>query len=253
MLRQLSVWLMLLAFGLVACTPAEPAAETPEATPDPQALLESVIDRLRELETFRLLIEQTGAPYPFFISLDEGQTVQTAYMRRGEAQFIVPETLGGTMTLRVGGIPTLNVDIFAIGEDQWFKLFGQVWINYPIAVGFDPGELLREDTGFSAALTKMNELEYIAAETMVDGTPVHHVRGVASGQVMNELLFGLLEVEQELVYIDVFINRNDNTPTLIEVRIPDTATETEADTVWRIEVYDVDAAPDIATPRGVEL
>ena len=82
-------------------------------TPDPQALLNDVVLTLRDLETFRLLIEQEGAAYPFAVSLDEGQTTVSAVMRRGEAQYIQPENMYAVIRLRVGTLPPLGVALFA--------------------------------------------------------------------------------------------------------------------------------------------
>lgn len=227
-----------------------PIDEEPPA-PEPVALLSEVIDNLQAVETFRLLIEQTGAVYPFFVSLDEGQSVVQASMRRGEAQFRQPNILYATVNLRVGMLPVIGVDLYAEGLNQWFRLAGS-WINFPIAEGFDPGELMSDDGGFSHALNQLNEVEYIGAETLIDGTRTWHVRGTASGQVVNELLFGLLEVPQEIVTVDVYIEQQTKLPAVLAVTIPDTATEEEPeDSVWRIEVYDVNGEITYEAPPAV--
>jgi|GEM_PF-405999 len=239
---------------LLTGTPSPIDEELP--APEPVALLSEVIDNLQAVETFRLLIEQTGAVYPFFVSLDEGQSVVQASMRRGEAQFRQPNILYATVNLRVGMLPVIGVDLYAEGLNQWFRLAGS-WINFPIAEGFDPGELMSDDGGFSHALNQLNEVEYIGTETLIDGTQTWHVRGTAAGEVVNELLFGLLEVPQERVTVDVYVERQTNLPAVLAVTIPDTATEEEPeDSVWRIEVYDVNGeityeAPPSARDDGI--
>lgn len=246
----MSRWIAALAAALLllaACTPDAPSP-TPEAEPDAAELLAEVVTNLREVQTFRLLIEQTGASYVFYVSLDEGATVVGAVMRRGEAQYERPDVMYANVNLRIGGLPAINVELFARGANQWFKLAGSNWINFPIAEGFDPGALIQEDRGFSAALSKLRSIEYLGRETLVDGTPVYHVRGVADGSVVNELLFDLLSLTQE-VTIDVYISEAQRLPALLVVTIPDTATEAEPeDTQWRIEVYDVNAPAAFSAP-----
>jgi hypothetical protein len=199
-------------------------------------LLARVVENLRDVESFQLLIEQQGVEYPFGISLDEGQSVVNAIMRRGEAQYVAPNIMYANVNLRVGGLPVLAVELYAEGLNQWFKLANQ-WINYPIAEGFNPGDLIAENGGFSQALDQLNEIEYIGAETLIDGTETWHIQGTASGQVINELLFNLLFVEQDVV-VDVYIDQATSLPAVLQVTLPGTATEEEGDTVWRIEIYD---------------
>lgn len=241
-------FLIICLIALGACQPAAPA--TPEETPEPQALLEDVIDNLREVDTFRLLIEQTGAPFPFLVSLDEGASTVAAVMPRGEAQFEAPNVMFANVRLRVGGLPPISVDLFARGLEQWFRLARTSWVHYPIAEGFDPGELMRENSGFSRALTQLRDIDYNGRGELVDGTPVHHIRGVADGDVVNELLFGLLEIYEENVLIDVFVTIDRALPALLRVTIPDTATEDESDSVWSIEIYDYNEALSFDGPAG---
>lgn len=222
--------------------------------PEPRALLIEVIDTLREVETFRMLIDQTGAEYVFRVTLDQGQSEVTAVMRRAEAQYVNPNVLFATTTLKLGGLPAIGIDIFAQGLDQWFKLAGSPWIKYPIADGFDPGRLIQDDSGFPAALTALDSVEYIGAETLDTGIAVQHIRGNAKGQVINDLMFGLLDVPaEEPVVVDVYVDTTINLPALLAVTLPNTATEAvPEDTQWRIEVYDINAEITIDYPDGVQ-
>lgn len=222
--------------------------------PEPHALLEQVIFNLREVDTFRMLIDQTGAEYVFRVTLDQGQSEVVAVMRRAEAQYINPNVLFATTTLKLGGLPAIGIDIFAQGSDQWFKLAGSPWIQYPIAEGFDPGRLIQEDSGFPAALTALDSIEYIGAETLDTGVATQHIHGIAKGQVINDLMFGLLDVPaEEPVLVDVYVDIATTLPALLVVTLPNTATEQEPeDTQWRIEVYDINGAVTIAYPDGVQ-
>lgn len=238
---------MLLLLVLAACSGAPAPEETP---PEPRELLTEVIEQLREVETFHLIIEQTGAPYAFGVTLDQGQTVVNATMRRAEGQYRSPDELYAQVNLRVGALPPVNVDIYAQSIDQWFRLASSDWINYPVAEGFDPGGLLAEGRGFMAALDTLEELEYIGAETLVDGTPVYHVRGNATGRTIDELLFNLLMLGDTEVQVDVYIDRETRIPALMELLLPDTATADEPDTVWSIEVFNVNEAVTIPDVTG---
>ncbi len=222
--------------------------------PEPRSLLVQVIDNLRAVETFRMLIDQTGAEYVFRVTLDQGQSEVTAVMRRAEAQYVTPNVLFATTTLRIGGLPAIGIDIFAKGADQWFKLAGSPWIQYPIAEGFDPGRLIQDESGFPAALTALESVEYIGMETLDTGLATQHIRGIAKGQVINDLMFGLLDVPAEKpVSVDVYVDNALTLPALLVVTLPNTATASEPnDTQWRIEVYDINAEITIDYPDGVQ-
>jgi hypothetical protein len=236
--RILGLFLVAL-LTLVGCVP--PAA--PTATPlVPQTLLGTVIENLQQLKTFRMIIEQSGTPYLFRVTLDQGNTETVAQMRSARAQYQNPNVLYADTRLSLGGLPPIGVEIFARGSDQWFKLIGSDWLKYTIAEGFDPGQLIQDDSGFPAALSKLKDLTYVGEETLDTGEVVIHVRGLAEGQVINDLMFGLLQVSQDNINVDVFVEKTALLPVLLLVTLPDTATEdTPQDTQWRIEVYDVNA------------
>ncbi|MGB1288938.1 MAG: LppX_LprAFG lipoprotein [Aggregatilineales bacterium] len=231
---------LILALLLTACNTT--TETTPEPAPDAVELLAAVVENVRELQSFNMLIEQRGAEYPFSISLDEGVTQITAVMRRGEVQYVSPDEMYANITLRVGGLPPIGLEVFLQGAEQWFKLVGSGWINFPLAEGFDPGQLIQTDSGIPRALTDLDSIEYISEESLSNGTPVHHVRGIASGNLISDLLFGLLTIEQDNISVDVFIDKDNNVPLLLTMTLPDTATEDEnADTQWRLEFFDFDA------------
>ena len=229
--------LALLAWGLAACGGQDERAAVP--TPeDPLLLLRQVIANLRQTPSFRLLIEQRGVPYPFSVTLDQGATYVNATMQRAEGQFLTPETLYANVRLALGGLPPVGIEIFARATNQWFRLAGSGWINYPVAQGFDPSSLIREDSGFSVALNQLRELAFVQLTTLEDGTPVFHLRGLASGAVINDLLFELINLQNDNVVVDVYIEPQRRLPVLLSVVVPDTASETQGNTEWRIELFD---------------
>jgi len=241
LLSALFIGILLMA----ACTPA--AEDQPP--PDPEALLQEVINQLRSIETFRMHIEQQGVEFPFFVTLDGGETTTTALLRRGEVQYEAPNIMFANVNLSIGGLPPVGVDLFAEGMDQWFRLAGSGWINYPIAEGFDPGTLIQEDSGFQAALGKLKSIEYIGIDELIDGTSVYHVRGVAGGDVVNDLMFGLLIVYSDVI-VDVYIDRETGFAAQMVVTHTDTPTaEGEDPTTWVIELYDVNSELEMTYPN----
>ncbi|MAU09391.1 MAG: hypothetical protein CL607_06195 [Anaerolineaceae bacterium] len=248
-LRWLLPLIVVVIVGIIAAVVLTnnntPGDETPP--PEPTPLLAQVVENIRQVDTFRLLIEQTGVAYPFGVSLDEGQSVVYATMRRGEGQYQAPNIMYASVNLKVGALPVLAVELFAEGLDQWFKLANQ-WINYPIADGFNPGDLIAENTGFSQAINQLKAVEYIGTQTLYDGTESWLVRGSAQGQVINDLLFNLLSIEQE-VMVDVYIDQATTLPALLVVTLPDTASDSEDDTAWRIEIYDYNTELDFTPPN----
>jgi hypothetical protein len=237
-LRIVSVCLLAL-FVLTGCAPESASSIAPIT--DPTEALREAVEQIRSKETFRILIEQTGVPYRFQVSLDAGTTYVSAIMRRGEAQFIVPDELYATVRLEVPPLPTVNVEIFAQELNQFFRLAGGDWINFPIAEGFNPGELVRDDSGFALALGQMRNLEYVGTTNLIDGTLVQHVRGTASGQTINNLMFNLLSLTQDNIIVDVYLEPETRFPLRLTLTLPDTATEREGDTTWNIELYDINA------------
>ncbi len=241
---RVSSFFMALCLFLGACTGGQTTLQPIE---DPVAALAQAVETVREQTTFRLLIEQIGVAYPFQVSLDAGLTAVNAIMRRGEAQFMAPEELYATVKLEIPPLPAINTEIFAKGPIQWFRLAGGNWINFPIAEGFDPGELVRPDGGFAQALGQLRDVQYIGTETLIDGTITQHIRGFANGDTINDLMFNLLRLTQNNVQVDVFLNPETNLPARILITLPDTASESEGDTQWNLEIYDLGAPAEYRT------
>ena len=241
---RVSSFFMALCLFLGACTGGQTTLQPIE---DPVAALAQAVETVREQTTFRLLIEQIGVAYAFQVSLDSGLTAVSAIMRRGEAQFMAPEELYATVKLEIPPLPAINTEIFAKGPIQWFRLAGGNWINFPIAEGFDPGELVRPDGGFAQALGQLRDVQYIGTETLIDGTITQHIRGFANGDTINDLMFNLLRLTQNNVQVDVFLNPETNLPARILITLPDTASESEGDTQWNLEIYDLGAPAEYRT------
>ncbi len=126
---------------------------------------------------------------------------------------------------------------------------GRPWVHAPFAPGFNPTALIAKDSGFQRALSSLEKLEYIGSESLIDGTPVYHLRGEANGEVVTDLLVGLIETDDDVI-IDVYVHRESKLPSLVVVTHPGTATEDQPeDSAWRVEVYDVNGETNIEYPE----
>lgn len=242
MLRLISL-LSLIVFLVAACQP-ESSDEPP---PDPVALITEAADNIRASQTFRLEVRHSGADYlvPVYIT-DNINPVNVAF-RRAVAQYVFPNQLQASVRVLLAGA-AINIDAYSRGIDQWFKLAGTDWVDGDFAPGFDPQTLIAEDTGFQAALASLRQLEILGNTTLEDGTGVYHLRGVANGPDVTALLVGLIESEGDVI-VDVFIDRETHFPVRLIITQPET--DTENPTTWTIDVYDVNADPELSPPEDV--
>ncbi len=241
-LHRLGLLLTITLLVLVGCQGGGSNDDDPP--PDPVELLIESADNIRSAETFRLEVRHSGADY--FVSaylVDDLLPVNVAF-RRAIAQYVFPDALQASVRVLLAGA-AVSLEIFSRGDDQWFKLAGTDWVDGDFAPGFNPRTLIAEDTGFQAALASLTDLDYIGTTTLEDGTGVFHLRGTANGQDVTALLVGLIEAEG-LVPVDVYIDRDNRYP----VRLVITQPETDPDdpTTWTIDVYDINAEPQLAPP-----
>ncbi|RMF79064.1 MAG: LppX_LprAFG lipoprotein [Chloroflexi bacterium] len=231
---------------LAACSVGSNSQNTAE-TRDPLAIAQAAADNLRNVETFRMEIEQTGAPH--FIGVDIGDGVIEATLRRGIGQWEAPDLMLAEIDLIAAGLP-VGVEIFSQSENQWFRgLFtANRWVNAPFAEGFNPAVILGEDTGINAVLAMLDEIEFIGEESLEDGSDVYHLRGVTNGDIVSTIVGGWI-LFPERVIADVFIERETNQ--ILRLILVEPGTETEEDPVpstWRIDVFDINAESEIVPP-----
>lgn len=240
--RYLPLLCALLALAAAGCGQL-PAAESP---PDPVALVAQAAANIRASDRFRMTVERTGAPY----EVDTGLGRVT--FRRASAQYVAPDTLQATVSLIAAGF-TAEVDIFARGENQWFRnviLTGGSWLNAPFAEGFNPQVLIAEETGFEAALAAVHELTYAGPTTLEDGTPVHRISGVADGHDISALLAGLIEASGP-THVDVYIHRETILPARFVIVQLETASERfPTPTTWTVDIYDYGAPARLDDPEA---
>jgi hypothetical protein len=243
-LRTLSLFIAL-ALILTGCN----SAGTQAPTADANQILRDAVVKIRGAESFRMLVEQVGADFVFSLVMDASGTAVTAVMERAEAQFVPPDEVFAKVKLTIG-IITTDVEIYAKGADQWLRVLPAPWLNIAFAAGFNPGDLVAEGSGFEKALSALQELNYVGEESLVDGTPTYHITGKAGGEIVKDLLVGLVETASD-VAVDAYIHRETGFPALVVVTIPDSGSEAQPeDTAWRVELYDYNAAVDFQAPQG---
>jgi hypothetical protein len=237
--RLLSLVLILLL--LAGCAPA------PTATPPPPLdLLTQAAENIRTTSSFRMIVEQSGAPY--FINTDLGAVA----FRRAVAQYVSPDVMQAAVRLLAAGLPA-EVDVFSRGDNQWYRndiLTASRWVNAPFSPGFNPRELIVEETGFKASLQAMIDLEYVGAVTLEDGSPTHHMKATANGPDVTALLAGLVYMD-DVVNVDIYVHQERLLPVRFIIVQPGTETEDQPQpTTWTIDIYDFNAPPEVETPEA---
>lgn len=245
-MRKFLSFLLVIALALTGC-----ASEQRSSVPDPMTLLTRAADAVRSVDTFRLYVEQSGADYKIPVILGAG--VVNVSFRFARAQYVKPDVLQASVRIVTQDFPriAIDVEVFSLNTDQWFRLAQLDWVNQDFAPGFNPLALIAEDSGFQAALTSLVNLSYLGRTALENGTAVHHLRGIASGPKVSALVVGLLNV-QGVLPLDVFIDADTGFPSRLVLEIPDTATEQQPEaTKWTINVYDINGPVDMMPPSAV--
>lgn len=223
---------------------------TEEADIDELQVLQEASDKIVAADAFRLYVLQEGAPYSFTIALADG-LIEVRF-RLADAQYVAPDTIQATASVIALGGLRVDVDIYADGDDQWFRIpaLSTPWQNADFAEGFNPSNIVADGSGFQAVLTTLTNLQLIGTETLDDGQPVYHMSGIADGPSVGDLIVGLLDVEND-VPIDIFVNRETGFPVRLVMTQPETVTEEFPDpTTWIIDVYDINEEPILDPPTG---
>lgn len=245
--RRMKIISLLLILGLLlaACTGSpDRDLDSNEA----RAVLGDSINNLRSLQSFRMDVTQGGTPYWFYFQLGPTGFEFVTAMTRAEGAFIAPDKLLANARIDFRGV-LVNIGLFANSSEQWLRPLSANWIEYEYAPGFDPRQMMENGYGFHRAIDGLTELEFVGYETRA-GIEVLHLRGNATNEVVNSLLFGLLVILEDFAIVDIFIDTQASIPSEILLTLPDSSTETTENTFWKIELYDINQAIDINTPEG---
>lgn len=249
-MRRLLVMMALAALALLAGC-AGNASSTPTAATDPLTLVMAAADNIREADTFRLSVTQTGPDYGMMT--DYGSVV----FRSATGQYVAPREMQANVRVLAAGLP-IQIDVFSRGADQWYRAIwtGNQWLNQPFQAGFNPETLISADAGLQAALGALLELNYAGEKELDSGAQVHHVTATANGPDVTALLGGLIEPVGE-VSVDVYIDRQTRQPvrfTIQEFNSPYAATpevgEEAQPIIWTIDIYDINAPAALDVPQA---
>ncbi|MGB7340738.1 MAG: MFS transporter [Phototrophicaceae bacterium] len=251
--KKQSIWkiILLMLISAVVITSCTQQSDTTTLTDeDARLIVIDAVDNFRLLQSFRFNIVQGGTPYPFIFQLGPGQPQLETTMSSAEAAFIAPDKLYANARISIQTL-LVSVGLFAEQDNQWLSPLNTAWIPFAFAEDFNPDSLMGADSGFTSAISSLTNVRYI--ETIQrDDSDIIHASGDATSDVVNELLFGLVDLDAERTEVDIFIDRTLNLPTQIILTIPDTAADGEDDTFWGIEIYDGNAIFEVDAPTGVD-
>ena len=211
-----------------------------EETPVPE-LLETARAALQETASLSFAIEPIGAPPPLNLQISGFDL--DFHLVYADVQVIQPTALYVDARLEAGGVFTLDIAIFMLGERQFYRLPAIGWLESDLAPGFVPGQLLAPGGTLDQALLSLAAPQTLGIEYLADGQRAHHLTDAAAGEILTPLLFDLATLTP-VVQMDLWLERAQGRPARLELREPNT------NTGWRFSFYDYDHAPRFA---GFEL
>ena len=239
--------LLVLSAALIALLPGGALRAQEEPTMTAQALLDGAVDQLQAADSFKLSIEQTGAPYPLALSFD-GVNMLPATLTSAEAQYVSPNALHISALLQFF-IP-LALDIYSQDDRQWLSFpSGAPWILLPAFEDFDTNRLLAADDGIEHVMENLQDPQLVEVDAPLDGDALWQVQGRAAGEGVSGLLFGFIE-PQEDVEISAYIRPDGGRFALLEITMLETLGDPETEpSVWHIRFFDYDAPPAFEAPE----
>lgn len=237
---------LIIAACLAFCAGLTGAQEMPVA--EPQALLDAAVERLQSADSFRLAIEQSGAPYQLALTFD-GVNMLPATLQSAEAQVISPNELHISAHLHL--IIPLSMDIYSRDDRQWLSFpSGAPWWQLPAFEDFDVSRLLATDDGIDRVMKDLRDPKIIDSEALVDEQLAWRIQAIAAGDAVEGLLFGFIDPQDD-VEIDAFVTLADGRLALIEIFMLETTGDPDAEpSVWHIRFFDYDAPRGFEAPAG---
>jgi hypothetical protein len=223
------------------------ATQTP-AMEDPQEIVDQAVRSTRQAESFRLVIERSGAPV--YVETTSALEGMVEFMRAAGA-FVLPNRVQVTVKIRLGDLVS-QAEFMAVGPLQYLMhstLTGGRWLNYNFLSGFDPGAMLAEGGSLERALGSVRDLTLIGIESLY-GTDAYHVRGIGNGDDVAAFTLGLVggsdvEVDAWVDIANMYVLRID----ILEPNRPIPEDETEPP-FWSMEIYDYNSEVDVDVPEN---
>ncbi|MBZ0289710.1 MAG: LppX_LprAFG lipoprotein [Anaerolineae bacterium] len=240
-MRRVVTLLILASLFVVGCTAGVPATEAPL---DPHTLLTQAVANLRPKQTFRVIVERSGADYLF--QTDLGEVV----FQRAEGQYVSPDTIGAKVKIELGNLP-VEADVYAKGENQsvrglWTSMQWQAGVFAP---GFDPSKIVsQEQSGLDQAVNALVDPQLAGEEAFEDGTTVYHITATANGADVAAMVVNLIQMTGT-VNVDVYLAKDTGLPVRFVIVQPDSVTaEQTKPTKWTIDLFDFDAKSEVEIP-----
>ncbi len=219
-----------------------------EPTMTAQELVDGAVDQLQAAYSFKLSIEQTGAPYPLALSFD-GVNMLPATLTSAEAQYVSPNALHISAWLQF--FLPLALDIYTQDDRQWLSFpSGAPWILLPAFEDFDTNRLLAAGDGIEYVMENLQNPQLVEGDGSLEEDALWQARGRAAGEGVSGLLFGFIEPQAD-VEISAFIKPEDGRFASLEITMLETVGDAQTEpSVWHIRFYDYDAPPDFAAPEA---
>ncbi len=237
-----------LLVGLLWLPPmSSPSSAQAEPSMSAQDLVDAAVDQLQSADSFKLSIEQTGAPYPLALSFD-GVNMLPATLTSAEAQYLSPNALHIHALLQFF-IP-LALDIYSLDDRQWLSFpSGAPWILLPAFEDFDTNRLLATGDGIEYVMENLQDPQLVESDAATETNGLWQVQGRAAGAGVSGLLFGFIEPQDD-VEISALITPENGRFAALEITMLETTGDPEAaPSVWHIRFHDYDAPPDFNAPE----
>ncbi len=245
--RLIGYVLIVLLFGLAACNGNNDQEDTPT---DTQTLLSEAARNINEAESFRFEVRQSGAPTNFSF---EGFEDLDITLNSATAVFKNPNSVRADISVGISGL-TQKIAAIVVEDRQYYNhpiLTGGEWQQETLVSGFEPANLLSNDSGIGNALLSMRDVTLIG-NTEIEGIDVYHLRGIVDAELARAVTFELMSTATGDIQIDVYIRR-EGTRRLsrIELIEPSPAgSETDLSKTWEIDFEGYNQEVTITEPNG---
>ncbi len=184
------------ASGDVPGAPADSDGATADRDADPDVVVQTAAEAMREVTSVEFELERTGAP----VFIDQFERIALDELR---GQFTVPNLAQAELTVTVND--NLVTKLGAVAIDS------EVWISNPVTGDFetlpdgydiDPSKFFDPENGWRPLLAELRDVELVGVDDR--GGDRYHLRGVAPAAQVREITVGL--VRNQDVEVDLWIH-----------------------------------------------